>query len=141
RPPRGRPRSHRLHRSAGPLFGSDAHAHPLESLREGPRLSDRIHERRDRKNERLSRAARPHPMNRSARHAPLFTRFLQLVSSAVLSLGAASSPAFEYDRPIEQITHLPVTLVQKPFVLRFSPEELLKQPIWSKKIDGIVLSN
>jgi hypothetical protein len=42
---------------------------------------------------------------------------------------------------MEEIVHLPVTLVQKPFVLRFSPEELRQQPVWSPWVDGIVLSN
>ncbi|HYD83621.1 MAG TPA: alpha-glucuronidase family glycosyl hydrolase, partial [Opitutus sp.] len=65
----------------------------------------------------------------------------RIVCGWLLALAAVSSPAFEYDRSIGQIAHLPVTLVEKPFVLRFSPEELLAQPVWSKRIDGIVLSN
>lgn len=53
-----------------------------------------------------------------------------------LALLAPVVRPFDYTVPMEDIAHLTLTMPQKPFVLRFSEEELLAQPVWTKKVDA-----
>ncbi len=66
-------------------------------------------------------------------------RLLALALS--LCLFAPAVRAYDYSAPMEDIAHLTLTMPQKPFVLRFSEEELLAQPVWTKKVDAILISN
>lgn len=51
-------------------------------------------------------------------------------------LFAPAIRADDYSAPMEDIAHLTLTMPRKPFVLRFSEEELLPQPVWTKKVDA-----
>lgn len=70
-----------------------------------------------------------------------FLRLWEIIPVIVLFFCVLSGHAYEYEVPMEDTLILPLTIPKKPFVLRFSREELLAQPVWSTKIDGIIISN
>lgn len=42
--------------------------------------------------------------------------------------------------PAADVIHLPLGMPRRPFGLRFSPEELARQPVWADKVDAILFS-
>lgn len=48
--------------------------------------------------------------------------------------------AYDYSEPMRCVQALPLGYPESPFVLRFSPEELLAQPVWSRQVDAIVMA-
>jgi hypothetical protein len=47
---------------------------------------------------------------------------------------------YDYSEPMRCVQALPIGYPESPFVLRFSPEELKAQPVWSTKIEAIVIA-
>ncbi len=65
-----------------------------------------------------------------------YPTILFAVAAVFLSWQAAG---FDYSEPMPCVKGLPLDAPEMPFVLRFTEEELLAQPIWSKEIDGIII--
>ncbi len=57
-----------------------------------------------------------------------------------LALVSGDARAYDYSEPMRGVEVLPLSYPESPFVLRFSPEELQAQPIWSDRIDAIVIA-
>lgn len=67
------------------------------------------------------------------------------VSAAVVCAGLAGSfpvqfLGYDYSEPMRCVPALPLGYPESPFVLRFTPEELRAQPIWSSRIDAILIA-
>ncbi len=69
------------------------------------------------------------------------TRFLQLVTGLLFfCLFSGVGRAYDYSERMRCVPVLPLGYPESPFVLRFTPEELQAQPVWSSRIDAIVLA-
>ena len=66
------------------------------------------------------------------------TLFIALFVMIVAGISMRAN-AYDYSEPMPMIPGLPLESPEKPFVLRFSEEELMNQPIWSTQVDGIVI--
>ncbi len=48
--------------------------------------------------------------------------------------------SYDYSEPMRSVPVLPLGYPESPFVLRFTPEELAAQPVWSDRIEAIVIA-
>lgn len=62
-----------------------------------------------------------------------------LVTALGVALLLGRALAYEYTEPMKGFRALPLDYPEMPFVLRFSRDELLSQPLWTQRVDGIVI--
>jgi hypothetical protein len=63
-----------------------------------------------------------------------------LCLAILVNLQAGTLSAYDYSEPMPCVDRVPLGYPESPFVLRFSSEELRRQPIWSTQVDAIVIS-
>lgn len=73
-----------------------------------------------------------------------FARRFRMAMGAMGAMGGAlfsgDARAYDYSEPMRAVEVLPLAYPVSPHVLRFSPEELQAQPIWSKRIEAILIA-
>ncbi|MBP8256187.1 MAG: hypothetical protein KAX37_02595 [Opitutaceae bacterium] len=69
---------------------------------------------------------------------PFATR--TIIGSLLFCLLCKVGWAYDYSEPMRCVQALPIGYPESPFVLRFTPEDLAAQPVWSTQIEGIVMA-
>ncbi|MBX7121446.1 MAG: hypothetical protein K1X42_04890 [Opitutaceae bacterium] len=87
----------------------------------------------------------PSSLDRCYPQAALIRRQLPFATRAIIGLWlfgliCGVGWTYDYSEPMRCVQALPIGYPESPFVLRFTPEELAAQPVWSDRIEAIVIA-